>query len=261
MYPVIAHIYGPIAIHSYGVMIAVGLMLCIWLINNNPLRKELITEAQFSSFLLVEIGAAIIGGKLFYLLIEWHSYNSWLDFFAWWEGGFSILGSTIVATFTAALYLKYYAIPLLPTLDLIARYAPLLQVFGRIGCFLAGCCYGKPTNLWYGVIYTNYESLAPLFISLQPTQIYSSLIYCMIFIFLWTMSSRLTKPGCLAMLYLILAGLERFLLDFLRADRVFISLFKIFPIFWNVSFYQWIALSMTFGGFIGFIVCFYKKDN
>ncbi len=260
MYPVIAHIYGPLAIHSYGLLIVIGLALALYLVNKNPLRKKLMSEEELFSFVLWQIAAAVIGGKLLHMIVEWHEYRSWTDFFAIWEGGFSILGSLIAVGFTSFWYLYNHNIPVLPTFDLIARYAPILQGFGRLGCFFAGCCYGQPTDLFCGITFTNPDSLAPLYISLHPTQIYSAVSYLVIFLLLKYWYKKFKKPGQLAMVYLMLAGLERLLIDFFRDDRITSVILDTMGLSF-ISVHQMVALGIIFTGFIGFIVCSGRKGH
>jgi len=184
---------------------------------------------------MVGIIAGIIGGRILVIISESHLYHSWLDWFALWQGGFSILGTILGVIIILPFYLKKINVPILPFADLVALYAPLCQSIARLGCLVAGCCYGKVTNNFYAIIYTNQQTLAPYNIPLHPTQLYSSLLLFIIFIFLYFIGQRITKKtGQLFILYLFLACLERFFMDFLRADRVMLNSF--------ISFHQTIAV-------------------
>jgi phosphatidylglycerol:prolipoprotein diacylglycerol transferase len=139
------------------------------------------------------------------------------DALALWEGGFSVLGSISAVALVLPLYIMKLNIPLLPFLDLIALHAPLLQSVARVGCFLAGCCYGTPTSSPIGFTYTDHESIAPLYQSLHPAQLYSAVALMLIFVFLYfAVQKVVSRPGQLFGCYLSLVGIERFVIDFFR---------------------------------------------
>lgn len=215
------HIYGPIAIHSYGLMIAIGLLAFIYLCRRDPRFKALALAPSFSSILMVGIAAALLGGRTLYFYTYPHNYHGLTSFFAFYEGGYSILGAVIGVLAIVPAYLRYLKIPILPFLDLIGTYAPLLQSISRIGCFLAGCCYGIPTSQPWGIIYTDTQSVAPLHVCLHPTQLYSATLMLLIFAFQYFIGRRLfTKAGQMLWSYLLLASLSRFIVDFWRGDRL-----------------------------------------
>lgn len=219
MMPTIAHIAGPLYIRSYGLMIIIGLCICTWLIERHPLFKKIMTYTQFINLITVAVIAGIIGGRLLYVIDVW-PLSSWYELIALWEGGFSALGTVTAVAVTVPLYLWYEQIPLLSTLDLLGLYAPLLWSIARIGCFLAGCCYGTTCTLPWAVTFSHPDSLAPLGIYYHPTQLYSSIALFGIWLFMQLVAQQqLHKPGQLAFLFLGLVSSERFLVDFWRATR------------------------------------------
>lgn len=116
----------------------------------------------------------------------------------------------------------FHGIPLLAVTDRFAIYAPLAQACGRIGCFIAGCCYGTICDQSWAVMYTDHNVFAPLYIRLHPTQLYSACTLFILFIFLYCFAQKWQlKTGQLTFLYLMLAALERFVIDFWRGDRAF----------------------------------------
>ncbi|MEX0672236.1 MAG: prolipoprotein diacylglyceryl transferase [Candidatus Babeliales bacterium] len=249
MYPQILHIYGPFAINSYGLMIALALMLFLWLTTRDPRRAKIISTDQLSNALMVGVVAGLLGGRLLYFLSEQHHIKTIFDFFALWQGGLSILGAIIAILICVPLYLRSQNIKILPFFDLVALYAPLLQGISRIGCFLAGCCYGIHTNLPWAFTYTNPKSLAPLCLPLHPTQLYSAASFFCIFIFMKLYGQRrYKKPGQIISLYLLFLGLERFFIDFWRGDRLILG----FTGEW-LSTNQFIALGIILVGLFGFI--------
>jgi phosphatidylglycerol---prolipoprotein diacylglyceryl transferase len=224
MYPILLHLYGPFAINSYGVAILIGVLLFIWRVNAHPLRRMLMSAETLKSLVATAVVVAFVGGRLLDIVSNRDTYTIWQDYMSFWNGGFSVLGGFGTVIVWALWQLSRKGIPILPTFDLGALYAPLLLVMGRVGCLLAGCCCGAPTAVAWAITYTNAECRAPLGIPLHPTQIYSIVLQAVIFIVLHGMSKKLLKqPGTIAMVYLILAGLERFVIDFFRFDRVVIA--------------------------------------
>lgn len=241
MYRELVHIYGPISIHSFGVMIAVGILAFIWLMQRHPRFKTLMTVEQFHTILCYGIIAGVVGGRLLYAVSSWNLMESFLEIFEVWHGGFSIMGSIIGIVLILPWYLRKEGIPILPFFDLTAMHAPIIQAFARIGCFLAGCCYGMPTTMPWGVIFTDTSSPAPCFIPLHPTQLYSSLAAFGYFLLMYyILQYKLTKPGQLLGAYFMLAGFDRFFIDFWRADRIYLSAS------WStaLSMHQWIAIGL-----------------
>lgn len=224
MNPVLFPIYGPIAIHSYGLCIAIGVFIFIFLIRQHPLYTKLNLEPIFSTIITIGVFSGLLGGRLLYLISQGEPFWDITQWFTIWEGGFAILGGIIGIILATSTYLYSQKMPLLPFFDLVCLYTPLLQSVSRVGCFLAGCCYGLQTNSSLGVTYTNPMSLAPLGITLHPTQLYSSFALFCIFIFLVLFVQKKVKyPGQIFAIYLILESSERFLIDFLRSDREMIT--------------------------------------
>lgn len=226
--------------NCYGIAIAVGILFFAYLVNKDPRRAKILKSEQLNSLILWGTMVGIIGGRLLWIASNWPL--SLYDALEVWEGGFAVLGSIIAILLFLPSYLRQNQIPIFPLLDLASIYAPLLQSIARIGCFLAGCCYGMPTNYWWGIIYTHPDVAVPLelkYIPIHPTQLYSSLILFLVFILMrYFFSKYLVKPGQLLAIYLMLSSLERFVVDFWRADQEFFDLnYLLF-----LSIHQWIAL-------------------
>ena len=246
----LVHIYGPFSIQSFGLIITVGLLLFTWLVRRHPLRKKLLNDEQFSTVILLGVVSGIIGGRLLYVAQEYGSMKNIWEAFHFWEGGFSILGTIIAVLGTIGFYLKKINVPMLPFLDMITMYAPLLQSISRLGCFFAGCCYGLPTSLPWAITYTDANAAAPLCTALHPTQLYSSLLLFCIFLFLRFKATKFhLKAGQLTMLYLMLASFERFIVGFWRADRAYFKLTTLEML----SIHQWLALGIFVAAFFAFI--------
>ncbi len=232
------HIYGPFSIHSYGLAIAIALLIFTFLLKRDPRYHRLDLANKFTGILLVGIIASLIGGRLLCLLGNREHIEHIGDILAFWHGGISVPGSVLGVLITLPLYLKKIGVPIIPFLDLAAIYAPLLLSISRLGCFFAGCCYGSVTTFPWSVIYTDPASDAPLNICLHPTQLYSSITLLFIFVAMYfVLQHLLRKPGQLMTVYLMLTSAERFAVDFFRGDRIDTFVYAI-------SLHQIIALSI-----------------
>lgn len=221
MYRELIHIYGPLGIQSYGVALVLGLIVFTYLLIHDKRRAELLTVDQTITLITQSIIAAIVGGRALFIATSW-AHLSWLEIVSVWDGGFSVLGSIIgvITLLTVSLYSN--GIPIYGFLDLASSYAPLLQAIARLGCLCAGCCFGSPCRWPWAIVFKDPHGYAPISIGLHPTQLYSSLMLAVTFLLLLVVRRYSSTPGFIFGSYLILAGLERLILDLFRADREFI---------------------------------------
>lgn len=260
MYRELLHVYGPIYIHSFGVMIALGLLVFIWMMQRHPRFKTLITIEQFHTTLSYAILAGVVGGRILYVISSWDVLESPLEVFELWRGGFSILGSILGIVLILPWYLRSRNIPVLPFFDLAALHAPIIQAIARIGCFLAGCCYGHPSNLPWAIVFVDPNSPATCGVPLHPTQLYNSLFsFCNFLLLYFVLQRYLKKPGQLLGAYFVLASCDRFVIDFWRADRIY------FDASWTsaLSMHQWVAIGLFVMGWciIGISSYRYQTGN
>lgn len=214
MCPRIFHIYGPLWVNGYGLMIALGFLVFTALTYRHPWRRRLLSDEKYLNVLFVGFLSAILGGRFLFVLFEFASFDTILEIFYPWVGGFSSFGSIIFVLIAVSIYLRKIGVAILPFFDLIALYAPVLHIFARIGCFLAGCCYGVPTQRWWGVALDG--------VPLHPTQLYSAAASLLIFSVLYGISKRYYRmPGTIILLYLMLECSARFTIDFWRGDKDF----------------------------------------
>jgi phosphatidylglycerol:prolipoprotein diacylglycerol transferase len=173
MHPVLFRI-GPFALHTYGVFVAIAFLASISLALREARRvgesADHILDLCF--YILV---AAIVGSRILYVVINWPVFQQDpLEILRIWRGGLVFYGGFIAAVLTAFWYVRKAGLSPWKTTDILAPSLAFGQFIGRIGCFFAGCCYGRPSDLPWAVTFTNPESLAPKGIPLHPTQIYSS---------------------------------------------------------------------------------------
>jgi phosphatidylglycerol---prolipoprotein diacylglyceryl transferase len=237
MHPILFTI-GPFTIYSYGVMLAIAFLVSF---NLASTRCKIfgIKKDNLSTLFFVLLISGIIGARLLYVLSN-------LDFFIGYpfeifminKGGLVFSGSLIVAPVFGILYAKKAGITITDGADLLAPFIALGHAIGRIGCFLNGCCYGRPTESVFGMQFP----FSP--VKLYPTQLFSAAGLFIIFLVLFFMQKRRAFKGQIISLYLIVYGVFRFFIEFLRGDLE--------PIFHNISLTQAISLAFILTGILSF---------
>jgi phosphatidylglycerol:prolipoprotein diacylglycerol transferase len=220
MYPELFSI-GPLTLHTYGLLIAIGLVVGI-IVAGRIGRLQGIEFQKIMDMGLIIIITGIIGSRLAYVIINFSYYKTYpLDIFKLWNGGLVFSGGLIAVLLMMVWYAKKSGYSLWQLGDLWAPAAAVGQAIGRIGCFMAGCCYGKPTDIPWGVVFTDPRSLVPqdmLNIPLHPTQLYSSLSGFIIFIILMILSVKKGFEGQVLLWFLILHSTGRLLIERFRGD-------------------------------------------
>ena len=217
MYPILFQI-GSFKIHTYGVFIALGFLTGIILALREAKRvgeePENILDLTF--YLII---AAIVGSRLLYIILNYRYYiENPVEMVKIWSGGLVFYGGFVLALIVGIWYIRKSHLPLWKTVDVIAPSIAIGQAIGRLGCFSAGCCYGKETTFPWAVTFSNPESLARLGIPIHPTQLYSSLDALFIFLIL-TVVKRFKKfDGLLIWLYVLLYSITRSIIEIFRGD-------------------------------------------
>lgn len=214
-------IFGPIGINAYGLCIAAGVVAALILAYREKSTSWGKYISQDTLITLINLGiiSGIAGGRALSIIADHDQIDSWVDVFAFWDGGFSVLGSVIAITITISIYAIIKKLSLLAILDFFGLYAPLVQAFGRLGCYFAGCCHGIPTTLPWGITYIDPLSLAPLCVPLHPTQLYNVIALLALFIGLRYLSHKNPQQGLIFALSLAGLSVARFITDFWRGDR------------------------------------------
>jgi phosphatidylglycerol:prolipoprotein diacylglycerol transferase len=216
MHPILFKI-GPITIYTYGFLLAVAFLCAIFVAGREAQRLG-IPGGEFFDLCFYLILAALVGSRLLFIILDPRTFLSHpLKIFALWEGGLDFQGGLFLALVVAFFFIRRHGMPWRPTLDALALGAPLGQFFGRMGCFMAGCCYGKPTDLPWAVTFTNPNTLCPLRVPVHPTQLYEGFLDLGVFLVLYWFRMRKSYSGQMVLLYLCLAGLTRFGVEFFRS--------------------------------------------
>lgn len=207
---------GNITIHGYGLLIAIGFIAAITISSYNSEKYNLKSD-EITNLALVIIISGIIGAKLLYCLVNIKEVIKNPSFLLKGDG-FVVYGGIITAFIVSFLYAKTKHLDFIAYTDLILPSVFIAQGFGRIGCFLAGCCYGKEYNGLGNIVFKN-SSYAPNDIPLFPAQLVSSLYdFLMGIILLWFYHKKNSQKGITTSLYLLLYGIGRFFVEFLRGD-------------------------------------------
>jgi len=150
-----------LSVKSYGFMMVVGFLAAVTVIRRLSAKitpdPQMITNAALYSLI-----GGVVGARIFFVIHYWELFAGRPhEIFYIWQGGLELLGGVVLAIAVIIFYLIYHKLPILKYLDILAIGLMLALVFGRIGCFLNGCCYGKPTDLPWGVHFP-YHSFAYL---------------------------------------------------------------------------------------------------
>jgi phosphatidylglycerol:prolipoprotein diacylglycerol transferase len=216
--------FGNFGLPTYGVLVALGVLVGLWISVRNAARQGIKPESAWD-FGIAVVLAGILGSKILYILVDWRMYAEHpreIFSLSTLQAGGVFSGGLLAAFLVAWWFLRKHHMPALATCDAFAPGLAMGHAIGRIGCFAAGCCYGKPTDHFWGVTFTNplAQQLVgtPLNEALEPTQLFESAVELSIFFLLTWMFKRKKFDGQVFGAYLFLYGVARFFLEFLRGD-------------------------------------------
>ena len=253
MYPKILEL-GPITLHSYGLLLALAFLSATALVARLADREQVLRSRAWDLAFVV-ILSALVGAKLLMVLNNFDYYFSQPSRFVslgFWQAGGAYFGGLIGATVGSYWYISRSSdLNFAVMADAAAPAIALGQTIGRLGCFGAGCDYGKPTSQPWGVTFTseyaNQNVGVPLNVTLHPTQLYESVgSFLLLLILLWIHTRRRFKGQVFAS-YLMGYGLLRFANEFFRGDRDRGLLFD-----GQVSIHQLIAVGLVLAALIVF---------
>ncbi len=224
MHPVLLKI-GSFELASYGLMTALGYAAAAFYLLPR-LKKVNLDKDTFWNLIFIAFMGALLGAKLLFIIVSWPQLGNTLaekistivrDF----RYGFVFFGGMIVSVASLILYMKKKGLAILKTSDFLITGLPLGHTLGRIGCFLAGCCYGRPTDMPWGVMFTNPHALvAPelLGVPVHPTQLYEAAGNLILFFILHKLYNRPHKNGMILLAYVSCYAFMRFMIEFFRGD-------------------------------------------
>jgi len=240
MHPILFSL-GPLTIYSYGVMLALAFVVGIWFATRQAGREK-VPANTILDLSLVALITGIIGARILFVLLNLDYYSRHpFESIMFWQGGLVYYGGIILGVLCAVLFLKVRRLDIWRVVDICAPSLAIGQAVGRIGCFLNGCCFGRPVS--WGIKFppgsmASYEQFSQGLIKsvneyslpVHPTQLYSSFNALIIFLILVMVRRKKKFNGELFWLYLLLYAVTRFGIEFLRGDDrgpIFFNLFSI----------------------------------
>lgn len=224
MFPELFRIPGlGIPLATYGVLLAIGFILALWLTARLAERDGLPKNRVYDLGLYI-LAASLVGSKLLMVVTEWSDYGGdWRRIlsFDFLRSGGVFYGGFIAAVIASVILMRRWDLPWRKTADAFAPGIALGHAIGRLGCFSAGCCWGVPTTSWIGVRFTEKASEltgVPVDTPLVPTQLIEATANLLIFAFLLWLTKRRKFEGQIIYSYLMIYSVARFTIEFWRDD-------------------------------------------
>ena len=206
---------GPVTVHGYGVMIAIGVLFAFWL-SEKLAKNHGLDEERIDSFVFFVVVFGYACSKLLYTITVFDQFiENPLSVLS--SGGWVVYGGVIGGILGGYLYCRHYGWDFRHYFNVLIPCVALAQGFGRIGCFFAGCCYGVETHSAFGVTFP-LTSLCPVGHPVIPTQLIMSAGDFLIFAILYRNLEKGKHPETTAALYMILYSVGRFAIEFIRGD-------------------------------------------
>jgi phosphatidylglycerol---prolipoprotein diacylglyceryl transferase len=218
LYPDLAH-WGFVHIRSYGVMLALAFLVGTWL-GLREAKRLALDEDKLVNVILVVLIASVLGARALYVMEHVQEFRrEWGSVIAVWQGGLTLYGGIVGGTVAGLMAARWFGLPMWTVADALAPALALGTAFGRVGCYLNGCCYGRPTHLPWGVHFPA-DSFAGLEFGnapVHPSQLYFAAAGLGLFALTWWLRRRLSVPGTLFWTFIIVFALVRIPLDMTRA--------------------------------------------
>ena len=209
-------------LHTYGFLLATGFLVALKVAAIRSKKQNIDANLTMDLGLYILV-SALLGAKLLLLIVDWPHFQH--DPWALMRSGGVFYGGLVAAVLTSIWFFNHHKLPVWKMTDILAPSVALGHAIGRLGCFSAGCCYGKPIGQQFagwGVTFTNsYANKivgVPLNIPLHATQLYESFVEFAIFGFLIYLSSRKKFDGQIFWSYVALYSSARFIIEFYRGD-------------------------------------------
>ena len=213
---------GPLTLHTYGVLLALAFLAGLWVVSVQAKKAGLDATVITDMAVYVLIGG-LLGAKLLLLLIEWSYYSKHPgEIWGLLQSGGVFYGGLLGAFPVAWWFARRHHLDGWRTADVLAPGVALGQSIGRLGCFAAGCCYGRPADVPWAVtfhdVYATRQVGTPIDTPLHPTQLYESLATLAIFVFLRWLWGHKRFEGQVTLAYIFLYAAARFVIEFYRGD-------------------------------------------
>jgi phosphatidylglycerol:prolipoprotein diacylglycerol transferase len=208
---------GPFPIRSFGVMLIIGFLVGYWIASRRA-EKFGISRDKLSNLAIIGLLTGVVGARVGWVVQEWGYYaKNPSEIIKVTEGGMTSYGGILFGLIAAWIWAARSKVSLANTLDLLAAPALIMHGFGRIGCFLNGCCYGGPCTLPWAV--TVHPDIGPIYLG-HPAQLYDTLMaFAAGALLLWYEKKTFAthRSGVYAACFFLLYGLSRFIYEFFRA--------------------------------------------
>ncbi len=216
--------FGPLRLYSYGLFVATGVLAAILMIRRNARVSGLNPDISVDLAMTTVI-SGFTGARIFYVIEFWDYFkNSPLDVLKIWQGGIVLYGGLMGGLLGFILFIKLSKLSFLTMLDLFVPATALAQGFGRLGCFMNGCCFGRSCDLPWAVKFSFLEA------KVHPTQIYESIFCFLLAVFLYRLWKKKPAVGTVSFAYFTIYPVGRFIIEFFRGDSN--RLFYLTPAQW-----------------------------
>lgn len=206
---------GPVTIHGYGLMIGIGVIAAL-LIGDKRAQKRGMDGELIYGMTIAAVVLGFMAARVLFIITEWSNFVK--DPMRYITGqGFVVFGGLIGGILTVVGYCKLKKVRAIDYIDLMAPSVAVAQGFGRLGCLLAGCCYGRETTSAIGIVF-RASNFAPNNVKLLPTQIFMSVGDFIIAGILFWFASKPRRDGEVVCLWLIMYSIGRFVVEFFRND-------------------------------------------
>jgi phosphatidylglycerol---prolipoprotein diacylglyceryl transferase len=248
---------GPLTLHTYGVLLAIAFITGLWVASRQAKAAGL-DSARVTDMAVYVLIAGLVGAKILLVIVEWNYYSrNPRELLSILQSGGVFYGGLIGAFPVAWWYARKHGLPPWRTADVLAPAVALGQAIGRLGCFFAGCCYGRPADVPWAVTfrdpYSSRTGGTPRDTPLHPTEIYEAIACLAIFFILTRMARRKRFDGQITLAYVLLYAVARFVIEFYRGDAVRGTVFGI------LSTSQFIALVLAAG--VALLLPYLMKRN
>lgn len=226
MHPVLFKIplFGGLTVYTYGVLVALGFVAGMWWVGREAKRVG-VDPARATDLVFYVIVAALVGSRIAYVLISDRSqfFSDPMSFFRIWEGGLVFYGGLLGAVAVGVWYTRRHRLAFFTVADLFAPGIALGHAIGRLGCLMAGCCYGRvaPHVHWWTITFPAHErTFAPPGLPLYPTQPVEAVANLTIFLLLVLSRKRRQFEGQVFVWYLMAYAVVRSVIELYRGDQI-----------------------------------------